>query len=229
MKTYISGLIDEAVLGEIRVHPLRGNRTQAEMYEFVFQEWLSSADSRIAVHAQRLERISSELEFLRTRVDSTTDKDEILKSLEAQVQQILRSAESVEEGAQVPPHQLVGGRELDLGEEEGDFPARLVEATPRPDDSQTRRWVDLCLEVAAGYRRGRTFSDRIVGSPWDARADFFKRAFGLEPAEDILPRLSSLVGKEVLTRRKRGTGYGGGGVRMLTFYHRLPPAFKPDR
>jgi len=219
---YISGDVRDEVLERIKNHPARGNRTQAEFYEYIFERFIDLPESRLANLEQSFRSLQLQVDFLKKRVEKTETLDKVVQALEAQVQQIASSeAEATDEqhgGAPEPPAPVSvaanGAQEL-----EGDFAAVLDKGDTF--ETPSRSFVDLTLRVLGGTAEGRSFSDRVTDFPWAPRTDFCKRAFGLQPTDSLGKKLPEITGRKVQVRRTKKLGPDGS-PRMITYYHPLP-------
>jgi hypothetical protein len=210
---YISGEIRNAELFErIKNHPARGNMTQAEFYEYILERFVDLPESRLAILEPDFRSLQLQVDFLKKRVED----------LEAQVQQLAasdvdgpeepHSSPAVAELAVVAP----GNGSEDL---EGDFVVVLEKGDPF--EAASKSFVDLTLRIVGGSNDGRSFTDRVMDFPWASRADFCKRAFGLQPADSLGKKLPEITGRKVLVRRTKKQGPDGT-PRMMTYYHPLP-------
>ncbi len=87
----------------------------------------------------------------------------------------------------------------------------------------SKSWVDWTLRIVGGNADARSFPDRVLDFPWSPRADFCKRAFGLQPTDSLAKKLPDIVGRKVLVRRTKKQGPDGS-PRMITYYHPFPTA-----
>jgi len=225
MTIHISGAIDADVLNKIRNHPLRGDRTLSELYEFIFRDWLNSPQSQEALLQERVHSIENELEYFRRQAEASSTSGDIDRNLAVQAQQLMATGDAVDEineevvtqdaGGSPNPGTLPGAGVL-----EGDFLASLQAGAKL--ETASRSYVDLTLRVVEGAAEGAVFADRIVDFPWHPRSDFLRRALGMETGASIIASLPTLLGKKVLVRRTKKT-LPDGATRVLTFYHRVAP------
>ena len=97
MTIYISGAIDVDVLNKIRNHPLRGDRTLSELYEFIFRDWLNSPQSQEALLQERVHSIENELEYFRRQAQASSTSGDIDRNLAVQAQQLMATGDAVDE------------------------------------------------------------------------------------------------------------------------------------
>jgi hypothetical protein len=86
MTIHISGSIDVDVLEKIRNHPLRGDRTLSEFYEFIFQDWMNSPHSQGSLLHERIHSIENELEYFRRQAAVSNTPSDIERNLAVQAQ-----------------------------------------------------------------------------------------------------------------------------------------------
>lgn len=218
MYTNISGQIREEVLAKIRNHPARGNRTQADFYEYVFETFLDLPESRIASLEQDLRSLRFQVDFLKERVEKAETPD---RSLEAQAEQLASREPEDEPHDSQPALPGVEAARSSAQELEGDF----VVVLEKGDSFETasKSFVDLTLRIVGGKQDGHSFVDRLMDFPWAPRTDFCRRAFGLQAGDSLGKSLAEITGRKVMVRRARRQGPDGS-PRMITYYHPLRSA-----
>ena len=92
-----SGYVQDELLERIKNHPLRGNRTQQEFYEYIFQRFLDLPESRLAMLEQDLRSLRLQVDFLKERVEHTESLDKVVQNLDSQMQQFASSDAEVSE------------------------------------------------------------------------------------------------------------------------------------
>src|SRR5439155_11806193 len=86
-----SGYVQDELLERIKNHPLRGNRTQQEFYEYIFEKFLHLPESRLAMLEQDLRSLRLQVDFLKERVEHTESLDKVVQNLDSQMQQFASS------------------------------------------------------------------------------------------------------------------------------------------
>ena len=215
-----SGYVQDELLERIKNHPLRGNRTQQEFYEYIFEKFLHLPESRLAMLEQDLRSLRLQVDFLKERVEHTESLDKVVQNLDSQMQQFASSDAEVSEESHdaattaSPPPTTNCSEEL-----VGDFPVVLEKGDAFETDSKS--FVDLMLHVTAGMEAGQSFVDRVMDFLWAPTADFCKRAFGLQAGDSLVRSLPKVLGRKVLVRRTKRRRPDGS-PRMMTYYHPLP-------
>ena len=92
-----SGYVQDELLERIKSHPVRGNRTQQEFYEYIFQKFLDLPESRLAMLEQDLRSLRLQVDFLKERVEHTESLDKVVQNLDSQMQQFASSDTEVSE------------------------------------------------------------------------------------------------------------------------------------
>jgi hypothetical protein len=225
MTIHISGAIDVDVLEKIRNHPLRGDRTLSEFYEFIFRDWVNSPHSQEALLQEKIHSIENELEYSRRHAEASGTPSDIGRNLAVQAQQLMATEVALNEvtkevvaqessasadGATLPGPDVL----------EGDFLAILQAGETL--ETESRSYVDLTLRVIEGPAEGAVFKDRIVDFPWHPRSDFLRRALEMQAGVSIIASLPTLLGKKIQVRRTK-KALPDGATRAVTFYHRVGP------
>jgi hypothetical protein len=162
---YISGEIRNDLLEIIKNHPARGNRTQAEFYEYIFERFVDLPESRLAILDQRFQSLQLQVNFLKARLEKAETLDKVVQNLEAQIQQL--AATEADPPPEAPPAapavaSAVGPSTNGSQDLAGDFAVVLEKGDTF--ETASRSFVDLTLRVVGGSADGRSFGLELCGT-----------------------------------------------------------------
>jgi len=211
---FIHGEIPDALLERIKNHPTRGNRTQAEFYEYMFETHLDRPESRLAVLEQNQRNLRLELNVLKDRLAEAESRE----NLDAQIQQL--AATEVDTPSEAPPAapgatpSAVAPYTNGCQDLEGNFVAVLEEGDTF--DTPSMSFVVFTFRLDDG----RTFKDRLIDFPLTRRTEACKRVFGLRDDDSFAKKLPEITGRRVQVRRTKNQAPDG--PPIMTYYHSLP-------